>query len=339
MAKTIAMRTWRWVLFTLLFFPLLVTPSSTNYRTNILLIMFDDLRPLIRSYGESHMITPNIDRLAAKSVIFQNANCQVAVCNPSRNSMLTGLRPDITASYSFSNSWRPHLSFPQQFARHGYTIANYGKIYHWDDFDDPLSLGYGLSQSRWYDYQGEEYNHLNSTVNPDRHTPEEQFRDYIYTTKLIEGLGKVVNKEEYFFLGIGYKLPHIHLHYPWKYYDLYRDTKAPRVWSKATSAHLRFPKSSPVVSYRCCAYDEYRYMNDEGNAHWNETLKTPSNLTRAFPRRMHQELMWSYSASITFLDTQIGRLLDAIDEMSLWNNVTIILTSDHGMHNGEKGIW
>jgi iduronate 2-sulfatase len=80
-------------------------------------------------------------------------------------------------------------------------------------------------------------------------------------------------------------------------------------------------------------------MNDEGNAHWNETLKTPSDRTRAFPKRMHQELIWSYSASITFLDTQVGRLLDAIEELGLWNNVTIIFTSDHGMHNGEKGIW
>jgi iduronate 2-sulfatase len=230
--------------------PAFVTSSSSGeYQTNVILIMFDDLRPLIRSYGETHMITPNIDRLAAMSVVFQNANCQVAVCNPSRNSMLTGLRPDTIASYAFSSSWRPHLSFPQQFARHGYNIANYGKIYHGDDFDDPLSIGYGLGKSGWYGYQGKEYGDLNSTVNPDRHTPEEQFRDYIYTSKMIDGLKAVTQRSEYFLLGIGYKLPHTHLHYPWKYYDLYRYSSAPKVWSKATSTHKNC--SSSVLSMLC----------------------------------------------------------------------------------------
>ena len=112
-----------------------------------------------------------------------------------------------------------------------------------------------------------------------------------------------------------------------------------KIWSKVTSTHLKFPHTTPAISYRCCAYEEYRYLNDEGNAHWNETLATPSDISKSFPHRMYEELMWSYSASITFLDNQIGRVLDAIEELGLWNNVTIVLTSDHGMHNGEKGIW
>lgn len=299
--------------------------------------MFDDLRPLLSIYGEKHMITPNIDKLGQLSVIFNNANCQVAVCNPSRNSMMTGLRPDTIASYAFSNSWHPHLSFPQHISSLGYNIANYGKIYHWDDFEDKLNIGYGMGPSDWYGYQGSEYGNLNSTVNPDRNKPEEEFRDYIYTTKLIEGLRKVSAMPEYFFLGIGFKLPHIHLHYPWKYYDMYRSRS--NVWNEATGKHLHYPRSSPPVSYRCCAYGEYIYMKDEGNAKSSEILHTNSNLTRTFPNRMHRELIWSYSASITYLDTQIGRILDTIEQLGLWNNVTIIFTSDHGMHNGEKGIW
>jgi iduronate 2-sulfatase len=310
---------------------------SSNYRTNVILIMFDDLRPLLHSYGERHMITPHLDRLASKSVIFHNANCQVAVCNPSRNSLLTGLRPDTIASYAFSNSWVPHLSFPQQFAHHGYNLASYGKIYHWDDFEDKFGIGYGIGKSDWYNYQGKEYDQLNSTVNPDRNTPEENFRDYIFTTKMIAGLKNLASRPEYFLLGLGYKLPHIHLHFPWKYYDMYRSRA--KVWSKVSPTLLQFPHTAPSLSYRCCAYNEYRYLNNEGNARWNETVATPSDISRTFPRRMHEELMWSYSASITFLDAQIGRVLDAIEELNLWNNVTIVLTSDHGMHNGEKGIW
>lgn len=299
--------------------------------------MFDDMRPLFHSYGEKHMITPNIDRLASKSVIFHNANCQVAVCNPSRNSMMTGLRPDTIASYAFANSWMPHLSFPEQFARHGYNIASYGKIYHWDDFEDRLGIGYGMGASDWYGYQEKEYNDLNSTVNPDRNTPEEKFRDYIYTSKMIEGLKIVSSRPEYFLLGIGYKLPHIHLHFPWKYFDLYRSHS--QVWSETGAKRLHFPPTSPAISYRCCAYPEYRYLNEEGNARWRASVVTKPNISRTFPVRMYQELMWSYSAAISFLDTQIGRILDEIEQLGLWENVTIILTSDHGMHNGEKGIW
>jgi iduronate 2-sulfatase len=322
------------------FWILLVSLSgifSSNYRTNVLLIMFDDLRPLFYSYGERHMITPNFDRLASLSVIFDNANCQVAVCNPSRNSILTGLRPDTMGSYTFANTWMPHLTFPRHFAQAGYNVANYGKIFHWEDIEDKLDIGYGISKSKWYGYQKKEYDQLNSTVNPDRHTPEENYRDYIFTTKMINGLKNVSSRSEYFFLALGYKLPHIHLHFPWKYYDMYRSRA--KIWSKVSSRALQFPQTAPPISYRCCAYEEYRYLNEEGNARWNETLPTLRNLTRVFPRRMHKELMWSYSASITFLDTQVGRVLDAIEELGLWNNVTIVLTSDHGMHNGEKGIW
>jgi iduronate 2-sulfatase len=253
--------------------------------------------------------------------------------------MLTGLRPDPLGSYNFENilHWYPYLTFPEHFAHQGYNIANYGKIFHGADFDDQLDLGYGISKSKWYDYQENEIDWLNSTVNPDRHTPEESYRDHILTTKMIAGLKNVSSRSEYYFLALGYKLPHIHLHFPWKYYDMYRSRA--KVWSKVSPRALQFPPTAHPISYRCCAYEEYRYLNEEGNARWNETLPTLKNLTRVFPRRMHKELMWSYSASITFLDTQIGRVLDAIDELGLWNNVTIVLTSDHGMHNGEKGIW
>jgi iduronate 2-sulfatase len=265
--------------------------NERDYQTNLILIMFDDLRPLLSAYGEKHMITPNLDRLASKSIIFDNANCQVAVCNPSRNSMMTGLRPDTIASYAFSNSWQPYLSFPQHLQSVGYNIANYGKIYHWDDFDDRLQIGYGMGASDWYGYQGSEYGNLNSTVNPDRHTPEEKFRDYIYTSKMIEGLKKVSSLPDYFFLGIGYKLPHIHLHYPWKYYDMYRSRAS--IWNEVTSKHLHYPRTAPAVSYRCCAYGEYIYMNDEGNRKSHEQIQTNSNLTRTFPHRMYMELIWS----------------------------------------------
>jgi iduronate 2-sulfatase len=318
-------------------FPLIICAANQQYKTNVLLIMFDDMRPLFHAAGERHMITPNIDFLASKSVMFENANCQVAVCSPSRSSMMTGLRPDTIASYGFSNSWTRYVTFPKHFSSMGYNIANYGKIYHRYDFEDKLNISYGLNRSRWYGYQGSEQDNLNSTVNPDRNTPETEFRDYIYTTKAIEGLRKLTSLDPYFLVGIGFKLPHTQLHFPYKYFEMYRDRK--HVWEAATPKNLHFPRSAPAISYRCCAYGRYVYMKDEGNSPSTEILQTPRNITGVIPHRMHVELMWAYSASITYLDTQIGRLLDAITELKLWNNITIVFTSDHGMHNGEKGIW
>ena len=110
------------------------SPSFTSVmkQTNLIFIMYDDLRPELSIYGQSHMITPNFERLAAKSVVFDYAIVQIAVCNPSRDSLLTGLRPDTTGTYSFQSSWLPHLTIPTRFAGAGYNTAGYGKINHWE---------------------------------------------------------------------------------------------------------------------------------------------------------------------------------------------------------------
>lgn len=93
---------------------------------NLLFIMFDDLRPDLNCMGRSHMITPNFDRLAHRSVVFDNAFAQISVCNPSRDSLMTGLRPDTVGTYGFQESFRPHVVFPTHLARVGYNTAAYG---------------------------------------------------------------------------------------------------------------------------------------------------------------------------------------------------------------------
>lgn len=97
--------------------------------------MFDDMRPELSVYGKRHMITPNFERLAKKSVVFDIALSQVAVCNPSRNSLLTGLRPDVTGGYNFQQSYFPAKLFPEHLINAGYQTAGYGKIRHWDSSD------------------------------------------------------------------------------------------------------------------------------------------------------------------------------------------------------------
>jgi iduronate 2-sulfatase len=317
--------------------------AAKSTKTNIIFITMDDMRPLINAYGVSHMITPYMDKLASKSVLFENAFCAVPVCCPSRNSMVTGLKPETIHNYGFENTFAPHLTFPEHFLKNDYNVAGFGKIYHANGIEgNNQKIGYGIDESKWYDYQGAEAGMLNSTVNPDRHTPEEHFRDYLFTSKAIEGLREYAtpkHKNRYFFLALGFKLPHIHVHFPHKYYEQYRPYKS--VWENVTARYLRFPPTAPAIAYLCCALDTYHYMKDEGNAistrlERNDVLR---NMTAPKPNLMYTEMMWAYSASISFLDAQIGRLMRTLDELDMWNNVTIVLTSDHGMNNGEKGLW
>ena len=314
--------------------------------TNLLFIIFDDLRPELKVYGKSHMITPNFDRLAAKSVVFDHAYAQVAVCNPSRDSLLTGLRPDTLGNYAFQTSFKPHLLFPTQLSRSGYKTSSFGKVLHWDGNDKEV---WNTEQywGEWYDNQNKEWDTARSTVWPDKAKNVSSFYDYDFATRAIASLrGHAAAQKDWFMTAIGFKLPHTLLHMPHTYFDLYRSHFQPNFTKdmlvEEDSRYTRFPDTCPSISYRCCAGEQFRYMHEEGEKRWKDQLhlRLPDlNLTRAFPARMHKELLWGYSAAITFVDAQLGRVLDAVDELRLWDNLTIVLTADHGMHNGEKGIW
>ena len=124
-------------------------------QTNLLFLMCDDLRPEMSNYGRSFMQTPNFERLAQKSVTFDYAFTSVAVCNPSRDSLMTGLRPDTNGNYNFQRSWSPHLAFPQQLIRSGYNTAQVGKIFHWDG-NNKAVWSFDAFDNGWYDYQNKE---------------------------------------------------------------------------------------------------------------------------------------------------------------------------------------
>eukprot|EP00596_Hydrurales_sp_CCMP1899_P000485 CAMPEP_0119043528 /NCGR_PEP_ID=MMETSP1177-20130426/23099_1 /TAXON_ID=2985 /ORGANISM="Ochromonas sp, Strain CCMP1899" /LENGTH=555 /DNA_ID=CAMNT_0007011825 /DNA_START=312 /DNA_END=1979 /DNA_ORIENTATION=+ len=281
-------------------------------------------------------MSPNFERLAKRSVVFDNAYSQISVCNPSRDSLLTGLRPDTVGTYTFQSSYvtyNDHLVLPTRLKRSGYKTAGYGKIRHWDGADP--KLWDENFDGKWYDYQAAEWNWMNSSVMPDKNTKEELFPDYIFASEAIKGLKKYSKKDEYFMLAIGFKMPHLAMHMPYKYYDMYRS----RVHMfDASPAELRFPPTAPSVSYRCCANPRYNFMNEEG-AQKSRSSHDLQYINRTIPLTVHQEMMWGYAAMITFVDKQLGRVLDAIDELELWSNLTVVLTADHGMHNGEKGIW
>lgn len=303
-------------------------------RTNLLFIIFDDLRPELSVYGRDHMITPNFERLAQQSVVFDKAFAQIAVCNPSRDSLLTGIRPDTVGTYGFQSSFRPHLIFPTQLVRSGFNTAGIGKIAHWET-DDRQVWSYDSWDNNWYEYQNRENSFMNSSTMPDKVWKEEQFRDHQFTTRAIDTMTKMAAEPKYFMLALGFKLPHLAVHVPHKYYDMYKD-KADS-W-KLTKKELRFPPSSPDVAYRCCADETFKHMNEEGSKRSEKHVRL-GDINMAFTEQMHNELMMGYCGAVSFVDSQVGRVLDAVDKLQLWNNLTIVLTADHGMHNGEKGIW
>eukprot|EP01033_Poteriospumella_lacustris_P014173 gene14173-10124_t len=311
-------------------------------QTNLLMIMFDDLRPELSIYGRDYMITPNFERLAAKSVVFDYAFCQVAVCNPSRDSLMTGLRPDTVGTYNFGHSWPPHISFPTQLVRSGYNTAGIGKIFHWESTDRNI-WSFDAWDNHWYDYQGAETAHMNASIMPDKVLPEEKFRDSLFVDRALSTWSKMVKEPKPFMLAVGFKLPHLAIHVPYKYYEMYKGKSA--AW-RLTKRELRFPYSSPEISYRCCADFNFQYLREEGRLRFNRTAPL-GDINGHFPEDAHEELMHGYIAElmhgyiagITYLDTQLGRLLDFMDQNQLWETTTVVLSADHGMHNGEKNIW
>ena len=298
------------------------------------------LRPELSIYGNDQMITPNFERLAKKSVVFDYAFAQIAVCNPSRDSMLTGLRPDTVGTYGFQSSFRPHVVFPQQLARSGYNTAGYGKILHFES-DDRSIWNYDSWENHWYQYQGEELSWQNSSTMPDKYKKEEDFRDYQFASRAIEAIKELhgKNKQKHWMVGVGFKLPHLSLHVPFKYFDMY-DKKGGSYDQTIDlkDSELRFPLSSPEIGYKCCAADEFVYQKNRGSEKSADAIPI-GDINQQLPDKMHQELIMTYSAGISFLDAQLGRILDVMDEKNLWDTTTVILTSDHGMHNGEKGMW
>ena len=312
-----------------------ITTTTTTKALNLVFLMFDDLRPELSIYKQNHMITPNFERLASKSVVFDKAFAQISVCNPSRDSILTGLRPDTTGTYSFQSSYRPHLSLPLHLVRSNYQTATYGKIFHWE-IDDRTVWNVEMYDNKWYEYQNNERGWMNSSTMPDKIRLDSEFNDYDFTTKAIDRLEKfLADKSKPFMISLGFKYPHLQYHVPYKYYEMYLNKTS--AW-KLSKKELRFPLSAPDVGYRCCAEPFYKYMIAEGSVN-NPKEITMGDINMPFTDRMRDELMLGYCAAITFVDKQLGRILDVMDMNSAWDNTVVVATSDHGHHNGEKGIW
>lgn len=298
-------------------------------KPNVLFIAVDDMSNSLGCYGHPLIKSPNIDRLAKQGVRFDRAYCQFPLCSPSRTSLMTGLRPDTTQVYDLQKHFRSVIpdvvTIPQMFMKNGYFAARVGKIYHYGNpgqigtpgLDDAPSWNVALNpRGRDKDEEEKIINHtpkrgLGSSLSflKAEGTDEEQTDGKVATEviKLLES-----NKDKPFFIAAGFYRPHCPYIAPKKYFDLYP-------LEKITMAQGLFPeaKAAPAPS-----------ISSTTPWPWFGTTETQS-----------REAKQAYYATISFVDAQVGRLLDAIDRLKLADNTIVVFWSDHGYHEGEHGLW
>lgn len=324
-------------------------------RPNVLFITVDDLRPELGCYGSKHIHSPNIDKLAESGRLFERAYCQQAVCNPSRTSLMTGMRPDsigVTGNHSHFRSNHPDVvTLPQHFRKHGYRAAAIGKIYHgvfpdgtsntkWDTMGDPQSWSepaVRFGPRYYYTEDGiaaakDVFERIYKPKNPgpDDWTkklvfgPATEAPDVpdgtLYDGKVAEAavkkLQELKGKDTPFFLAVGFIKPHSPYIAPKKYFDLYRDVDLP----STTEFPVRAPKFAGHGS------EELRRYTDQPKS-------------GAIPEGRQRRVRHAYFACVSYIDTQIGRVLGELERAGLSKNTIVVLFGDHGYHLGEQGLW
>lgn len=296
-------------------------------KTNILFIAVDDLRNQLGCYGDSVVMTPNIDRLAKNGIVFNNAYCQQSVCGPSRASLLTGRRPDITKVWDLNTHFRKALpnvvTLPQYFKENGYQSRCVGKIYHDPAaLQDPISWSapeiMAVTDAAGHKYVLEKNNKVKGKAAAVEcvDAPDSAYVDGLVCNAAIKVLREV--KDKPFFLAVGFRRPHLPFTAPKKYWDYYDRDKIPMPQQTAS------PQNTPKIAlHNSIELRGYTDVPDNG--------PIPSDKIR--------ELRHGYYASITYTDTQIGKLLDELDKQGLTDNTIIVLWGDNGYHLGELDLW
>lgn len=302
---------------------------------NILFIVADDLRPDLGCYGSALALTPHLDALAARGVLFARAYCQQAVCNPSRASALNGLRPDTLQVLDLQARFRetaPHaVPLPQLFKDHGYFTQGIGKIFHNETrvpagripISDPRSWSVPpvyANGAHWQDWV------VPGGGGPEQKqqawqcldVPDEAYFDGQIADAAIAALKERAHSGDPFFLAVGFWKPHLPFNAPKRYWDLY-DREAFRSFTP-----VEFPEGAPEIA-----------RHD-----WRE-LRTYKGIPKEgpLPEETVLALRHGYFASISFLDAQIGRVLEQLDTLGLAENTLVAFWSDHGFHLGEKALW
>ena len=296
---------------------------------NVLLLMADDLRDFGGAFTREVVKAPNLDRLAARGVRFERAFAQYPVCNPSRTSLLLGLRCEQTGIVGNQQFFRDTLpdavTFPQLLRQHGWTTRSFGKILH------AANTGESLRQT-WLDI-GKSWDHAEILPANSPHRrgefrnltggklgwceigivdgPEEEQPDARTATAAIRSLEELNAAGKPWMVAAGFHRPHDPFHAPRKYFDLY-PKNALRLYRDPAGQS----NPPPLALTGAWAQDFAKFTDDD-----------------------RLDFLRAYLAGVSFMDAQVGRLLDTLDRLKLWENTLVIFLGDHGYHLGERGWW
>lgn len=292
--------------------------QQPSRKLNVLFIAVDDLNNNLGTFGHPIVKSPNIDRLASCGVRFDRAYCQYPLCNPSRTSLLSGRRPETIEVFDNDTPPRTHLTdvefLPEYFRRRGYFTARVGKIAH-DRFEDAVTWDVSESASGRTPVQGEPRREVpgtdrvnlldwKATANKD-----EQETDGRTARRIVQLLEQ--NKDKALFIAAGFHKPHLPWVAPKKYFDMYPVEK------------IQPPTEPP----------EHQQNMPAGARNYNQRDESLSDAEK-------RQAVAAYYACVSFIDAQVGVLLEAMDRLKLWDNTVVVFWGDHGFHLGEHGgLW
>lgn len=321
-------------------------------RPNVLLILVDDLKPALGCYGDRFAKTPSIDRFAATGIRFDMAYCNQAVCAPSRFTLMLGSHSTSTGLYKLGSQLRKVLpeavTMPQYFSRYGYHTESLGKVFHighgnegdprsfdvphfYDkviEYLDPNSTAGGQLTREVAYFTNQQLREIRSLPrgaayeSPD--VKDSEYADGRVANETIKRLRAAKQRREIdgtpFFIAAGFVRPHLPFSAPKRYWDLYR------------------PKDVPLPLVEDLPIDAPTIAGKRGGEITNYT-PVPTDPDGVFPERLKRTLVHGYYASTSFVDAQIGRVLDGLREAGLVENTIVVLWGDHGFHLGDHGIW
>jgi len=302
--------------------------SPAAPKPNVLLLMADDLANTLGCYGHPVAKTPNLDAFAKRAVIFERAYCQFPHCNPSRASLLSGLRPHTTRVTDNADNLYQNLpgvmTLPHHFRRNGYATARCGKIFHLgvptglESMDDPQGWDFGTPFKDERPYPPKRESVVKVTTGKKQGLPwtettgtDDDLVDGNFAKTAVAWLEKR-DQSKPFFLAVGFHRPHLPLVAPAKYFDLYPfdSIKLPAEPADDEADIPPPARNGSVPGYAITTTPEQRRAAIRG-----------------------------YLATVSFMDAQAGRVLDALKRLGLEQNTIVIFASDHGWHLGEHGLW
>jgi arylsulfatase A-like enzyme len=351
---------------------LMTARAQEKKKPNIVFIAIDDLKPILGCYGDKLVKTPNIDRLAKMSTVFLSNYCQQAVCGPTRASIMTGMRPDITKVWDLKTKMRDVnpdiITLPQYLISQGYTTSGVGKIYHPSCIDkqsdgpswsipflkasaeeyaggigEPVFKHYqsaamkaiaaalvtakGKGKGKKEDEDDESIPGKRGPATECLNLPDNAYEDGVNALKAKAQIIALNKGRQPYFMAVGFHKPHLPFVAPKKYWDLYKRADMPLAEFQQHSANEVF------IAYESSG--ELRNYTDIPEF----TTFTKEELRAGLKPEKQKELIHGYYAAVSYVDAQVGILLNTLDSLGTLNNTIIVLWGDHGWHLGDHDMW